>query len=87
MARNTERLIELTNQLLDFRKAEAGIAQISKEETDIVALLNDHYLRFLPIAEQKGLDFELEHPRKFSAFVDIEAMNKIVSNLYSNAIK
>jgi signal transduction histidine kinase len=87
MEKNTDRLIELTNQLLDFRKAEAGIAQISKEETDIVALLNDHYLRFLPVAEQKGLDFELEHPRNFSAFVDIEAMNKIVSNLYSNAIK
>jgi ligand-binding sensor domain-containing protein/signal transduction histidine kinase len=87
MEKNTDRLIELTNQLLDFRKAEAGIAQITKEETDIVALLNDHYLRFLPMAEQNDLDFELEHPRSFSAFVDIEAMNKIVSNLYSNAIK
>ncbi|WP_114791358.1 two-component regulator propeller domain-containing protein [Niabella yanshanensis] len=87
MEKNTDRLIELTNQLLDFRKAEAGVAQIITEETDIVALLNDHYLRFLPAAEQAGLDFELMHPKVFSAFVDIEAMNKIVSNLYSNAIK
>ncbi|HTG57613.1 MAG TPA: ATP-binding protein, partial [Niabella sp.] len=87
MEKNTDRLIELTSQLLDFRKAEAGITPIRTEETDIIALLNDHYLRFLPVAEQKGLDFELGHPHSFSAFVDIEAMNKIVSNLYSNAIK
>lgn len=87
MEKNTDRLIELTNQLLDFRKAEAGIAPINTEKTDIVALLNDHYLRFLPAAEQRALIFELEHPNNFSAFVDIEAMNKIVSNLYSNAIK
>jgi len=87
MEKNTNRLIELTDQLLDFRKIEAGATNLHIEETDIVALLNDQYLRFLPVSEQKGLDFDLIHPRHFTAFVDIEAMNKIISNLIHNAIK
>lgn len=85
--KNTDRLIELTNQLLDFRKVEADAFNINAEKTDMVALLNDHYLRFLMSAEQKNIDFELIHPSSFTAFVDIEAMNKIISNLFDNAIK
>lgn len=85
--KNTDRLIELTKQLLDFRKVEADAFNINAEKTDMVALLNDHYLRFLISAEQKNIEFELIHPSSFTAFVDIEAMNKIISNLFDNAIK
>src|SRR5690606_18174064 len=42
---------------------------------------------FIMSAEQKNIDFELIHPPVFTAFVDIEAMNKIISNLLDNAIK
>lgn len=85
--KNTDRLIELTNQLLDFRKIEAEAFHINAEKTDIVALLNDHYLRFLMFAEQKNIDFDLIHPPSLTAYVDIEAMNKIISNLFDNAMK
>lgn len=45
MSRNTDRLIHLTNQLLDFRKVEMNGFRLSFCQTDISALLLDHQLR------------------------------------------
>jgi ligand-binding sensor domain-containing protein/signal transduction histidine kinase/DNA-binding response OmpR family regulator len=86
--KNTNRLIDLTNQLLDFRKAEANKFSLNFSKTDINELLNDLYSVFKPTAEIKGLAFRLELPRiTLFAFVDPEALKKILSNLFNNAIK
>ncbi|WP_353720059.1 two-component regulator propeller domain-containing protein [Dyadobacter sp. 676] len=86
--KNTSRLIDLTNQLLDFRKAEANNYSLNFTKTDINELLNDVFATFRPAAEQKQLQYKLELPRiTLQAFVDEEACKKITSNLISNAIK
>ncbi|GGH25183.1 hybrid sensor histidine kinase/response regulator [Dyadobacter endophyticus] len=86
--KNTSRLIDLTNQLLDFRKAEANNYSLNFTKTDINELLNDVFSTFRPAAEQKQLQYKLELPRiALQAFVDEEACKKITSNLISNAIK
>ncbi|ACT91824.1 two-component regulator propeller domain-containing protein [Dyadobacter fermentans] len=86
--KNTSRLIDLTNQLLDFRKAEANNYSLNFTKTDINDLLNDVFATFRPAAEQKQLQYKLELPRiTLQAFVDEEACKKITSNLVSNAIK
>ncbi|MDB5151845.1 MAG: signal transduction histidine kinase [Mucilaginibacter sp.] len=88
MKKNTNRLIDLTNQLLDFRKAEANKFSLNFSKTDINELLNDVYAIFTPSAEQKNLTFRLELPRiTLQAYVDSEALKKILSNLFNNAIK
>ncbi|MDN5287082.1 MAG: response regulator [Mucilaginibacter sp.] len=88
MEKNTDRLLDLTNQLLDFRKTETNGFSLSFVKTDITELLADTFLRFKPMAEQKNLHYELVHPPKnLYAYVDIEAFNKIISNLINNAIK
>lgn len=88
MKKNTNRLIDLTNQLLDFRKAEANKFSLSFSNTNINELLADVYTTFKAAAEQKTLSYNLEMPRiALQAFVDEEAMKKIISNLTSNAIK
>ncbi|SDE99521.1 Two component regulator propeller [Mucilaginibacter pineti] len=88
MEKNTNRLLDLTNQLLDFRKTETNGFSLSFVKTDITELLADIFLRFKPMAEQKDMDFTLIHPQKNSyAYVDIEAFTKIISNLINNAIK
>ncbi|EOR94975.1 DNA-binding response regulator, AraC family [Arcticibacter svalbardensis MN12-7] len=57
-------------------------------DTDIVALLKDIVQRFQPAADQKDImlqtDFSLS---TFKASTDTEALNKIISNVISNAIK
>ncbi len=88
MDKNTNRLIDLTNQLLDFRKTENNSVSLSYVKTDIRELLQQLVESFRPAAEQKKIDFKLELPRiSFQAYVDPEAVRKILSNLLNNAIK
>lgn len=86
--KNTERLLNLTNQLLDFRKTEKGSFQLSFIKVNICRLLQENYLRFKGAAEKKQIAFEiLNVETDFFAFADSEALNKIVGNLIDNAIK
>ena len=88
MERNTNRLIDLTNQLLDFRQTEIKGFSLNFVKANVSELLEDTYINFKTLAEQKDLAFEIElPPNRLSAYIDIEAFNKILSNLFSNAVK
>ncbi len=88
MKKNTNRLIDLTDQLLDFRKAEANKFSLNFIRTDISDALKELFHAFKPIAEEKKLLLKLEMPRMpLQAYVDAEAFRKIMSNLLNNAIK
>lgn len=57
-------------------------------KTDITELLQETYGVFRVAAEQKEINFKLEVPRiALQAYVDPEALRKILSNLFNNAIK
>ncbi len=88
MQRNTNRLIDLTNQLLDFRQTETKGFSLNFVKADISEFLEEIHTSFRSLAEQKNLEYNLYLPRtNMQAFVDPDALNKIISNLYSNAIK
>lgn len=88
MKQNTERLLNLTNQLLDFRKTESRGFRLNFSECNITEVLRETYLRFTSLAKQKGLDFTLQlPPEDFLAHVNREAFTKIVSNLLNNGVK
>lgn len=88
MQRNTNRLLDLTNQLLDFRKAETEGMRLNFTPVDIIELVRETYIRFTPGAKEKGLSFELKpDTEEFEAVVDREAVIKILSNLFTNALK
>lgn len=87
MQRNTDRLLDLTSQLLDFRKIEIQGSTLEFIETDVREVLRDHYKRFMPAAEGRKILFKLHAPAPLQAWVDAEALNKILSNLLNNAIK
>lgn len=89
MERNTDRLIELTSQLLDFRQTEIQGFRLNFTQVDIVMLLQDIFNSFIPLAEQKNIAFNLQvqSPSPILASVDTDAFNKIISNLLNNAIK
>ena len=86
--KNTNRLIDLSNQLLDFRKTEQRGFKLSFLKTEICGILDELYVRFKVTASQSGLNFTLEKstPTLF-ADVDKEAVIKILSNLLINALK
>lgn len=86
--RNSQRLLSLVNQLLDFRKAEQGAFVINFSEQNIHELLQNLYDRFKPMIEQKGFIFSFDMSDKgIMAIVDPEAITKVISNLLTNATK
>ena len=88
MEKNTNRLIELTNQLLDFRKTETKGFSLNFVKTNISTILEDTYNSFRVLAEPKNLIYQLALPEKeIYAYVDTDAFSKILNNLFNNAIK
>lgn len=88
IGKNTQRLLDLSNQLLDFRKTESKGFRLNFVKTDIPFWLNTMLPRFTPSMEKGGKAFSLELPEQNpQAYIDREAFSKIVSNLLTNAIK
>jgi signal transduction histidine kinase/ligand-binding sensor domain-containing protein/DNA-binding response OmpR family regulator len=88
MDKNTSRLLNLINELLDFRKAEMKNVKLSFVEVDLCQSLEETYVRFSQMVQSKGIKFNMKLPDSpVTAFVDEEAFMKILSNLFSNAIK
>lgn len=88
MKKNTERLLNLTNQLLDFRKTESQGFRLNFTECSITEVVEETYLRFTSLAKQRGLELTLQLPEaELMAHVNREAFTKIVSNLLNNAVK
>ncbi|MDR1273060.1 MAG: response regulator [Odoribacteraceae bacterium] len=86
--RNSQRLLSLVNQLLDFRKAEEKAFVIKFSPCDVRELARNVYERFRPLVEQKEITFRLETgDEEVEAVVDAEALTKILSNLLTNALK
>jgi len=85
--RNTNRLLELTHQFLDFRKAETSAYQLSLQKININEILEDHYQRFLPLAQQRKLDLKIALPAMpLYILADSDALQKIIDNLLQNAL-
>lgn len=86
--KNARRLVDLTSQLLDFRKTEANQFSLNFVKTDIIALITDIVSGFKAQAASNNIKLNIELPAShFMAFVDREAFIKIGTNLLSNAIK
>lgn len=88
MDKNVSRLIDLTNQLLDFRRAERDSLRLNIERCNITQIIESVYVRFSSLMREKGIDSQYVHPDEpFYALVDKEGFTKIVSNMLNNAVK
>lgn len=86
--RNSQRLLFLVNQLLDFRKVEQEGMTVTYVSQNIRQLLQAACERFKPFITQNGAHLEVEYPdADFMAMVDSEAITKMISNLLTNASK
>lgn len=86
--RNSQRLLFLVNQLLDFRKVEREQIQVSYSVCDVNELLQNICDRFKPFIENKHISFNYWPTDKpFTASIDAENVTKVVSNLLNNASK
>lgn len=86
--RNSQRLLYLVNQLLDFRKVEQNEMIMHFSNQDIKELVKAVCVRFEPSLKQKGIKLSIKFPQQeVKAHVDKEAITKVISNLMTNANK
>ncbi len=87
--KNCNRLTDLINQLLDFRKMDSTQYIISPETIDLKEFISELYEQFRKTAQHKNITFELLLPSgpDIKIISDPDALNKIIGNLLTNAIK
>lgn len=85
--KNTNRLIKLIKQLLDFRKVDKEGYALSFNRTDINQMIEDVIVRFRAIS-LTGISISVSLPEKSLQYnIDQEALTKVFSNLLTNAIR
>ena len=86
--RNARRLLNLVNQLLDFRKLEVNEIRFQPSEGDIIGFIKETVYSFSDLSEKKAI--RLTFNSNFSVLetiFDHDKLEKILFNLLSNAIK
>ena len=85
--RNATRLLNLVNQILDFRKFDQKKEKLTMSRMDVVSFVDNICSSFRTLANSKvTLAFESSVPKLQMAF-DADKVGKIVNNLLSNAYK
>lgn len=86
--RNGERLMRLTNQLLDYRKFETGNMKLQAAEGNMVRFVKEIMVAFQAYAASKKIEFKLITTQKsIRVWFDRDKMEKVMYNLISNALK
>ncbi|OGG56930.1 MAG: PAS domain-containing sensor histidine kinase, partial [Candidatus Handelsmanbacteria bacterium RIFCSPLOWO2_12_FULL_64_10] len=81
-------LLSLINDLLDLAKIESGKVEINPEPVSCQGVIEEVASALRPLAEAKGLKFEVKVPRDEVAIqTDRRALSQILINLTNNAIK
>lgn len=83
---NTNRLLRMVNQILDFRKIQfTNLKVMENEIAPVVANICDN---FLDIASMQNIDFRLvNNVEGVKLYFDEDCVDKILMNLLSNAFK
>lgn len=85
--RNTLKLLNLVNQLIDFKQFETEKSpQLSK--VNIVETLKELHINYSDIAHNKKIEFLLDtRTDSLNVYIDKDKLDKILNNLIHNALK
>ena len=86
MQKNINLLLTLVNEIMDFRKLEAGKMKVLNENVDVKALVEELTDSFKPLAEKNNIQFYVEFSiQDAHALLDRTKLTKILNNLLSNS--
>lgn len=86
--RSAGRVLDLINEILEVGRLEAGRTVLRARPVELGALVEGVAQAFVPLAERKRLTFEIHVPNEpLVLYGDPLHLEKIVSNLLSNAMK
>lgn len=94
------RLLQLINQILEFRKSETSNRRLTIRKGDLSILVKEIGLKYMELNQNKSINFHLELPqinpeqtetdenlRKTELYFDHEVISIILDNLIGNAFK
>ncbi len=85
---NSERLMSLVGELLDFRKIQSGNQKLSAGKYDLVGILENVLAAFEHLSAEKGITTVYQRPDlPVMAWVDAVKIQKVFYNLLGNAYK
>ncbi len=86
-ARNTQRLNDLINQMLDISKIDADKYILQEHAGDPVSFVANLARQYETQAAEKNISLSCTYDQEIQAFFDRDALEKITGNLIGNAIK
>lgn len=86
--RNARRLLNLVNQLLDFRKMEVQELKLQESQGELVSFIKEASDSFKDLSERKKISFEFKTQidHLYTSF-DHDKIERIIFNVLSNAFK
>lgn len=88
MDKNTNHLLRLIEQLLEFRKLQNNKQKLNLQQTDAVVFLKEIYSSFSNVAHKMNIEYRfIPSHESMEVYIDKNKVDKIVFNLLSNAFK
>ncbi len=86
--KNTNRMLRLINQILDFRKIQSEKMKLIIEEVDVAPYVEEICSGFSKLAEEKRIRSNIvDQSNRAHLWLDKDKFEKIIFNLLSNAFK
>jgi len=86
--RNSNYLLTLINQIIDFRKLNAGKLQLNLQKTDLVSLVGDVVSNFKGLESRRKANLSVQLPdHAIFVSIDRQKIEEVLYNLLSNAFK
>lgn len=86
--KESDRLKEMVDELLDFSRFTSGRIELNKEVTNLVEILKSIYRQLTPRSKNNGIDMILNYENEIIlGEVDINRFRQVLINLVDNALK
>lgn len=86
--KNTNHLLNLISELLDFRKQEQGFYKLNIKYVELIPYIKDIYESFQDYATKRQIKYKMEYTNEnISVYIDPVHLQKAIYNLLSNAFK
>ncbi|MDT0688779.1 two-component regulator propeller domain-containing protein [Salegentibacter sp. F188] len=88
MQRNSDRILQLIDQLIDARKLDKGQIELKFRQVELISFIQDIYSLFEDQVNEKNLRVKFySEVEELQVWIDPKHFDKIIQNVLSNAVK
>lgn len=88
MEKNTDHMLQLVNQILDFRKIQNGKMRLHVSQVNLNEMLDSFQKEFKILSEENGISYSFQIPDEtIMLWADKEKLGIVFRNVISNAFK